>query len=725
MLVLAWGKPACGQGAARDSTTVVFELTKPIGDPKNFNWFLKGVPRDQGAHQAMWEPLFLFNYNTGELEPWLAAEPMKPKEPPANPTEKFKEWILKLRPNVEWSDSTVAHPQRFTAADVKFTADLVLGKTGKNFEPKGPNASEALAFISQVEDVTAIDDVTVDFKLKNSNPRFPLETFGATNFSSFLIMPKHIWEGKDPATFKFYPPIGTGPYVLETVDNTHATWKRNDDWWGAKPFHGNILRPLPEPMRLTWLVENGPGFSMTDLIANKIDAAAIPYSLADFIDAAGKNPKIVGWSSLPMAWNYPCARQIEINTKSPTNPALANAKIRRAFSLLIDRAKLAHDAYGDTTRPSATMFADYGAMKPFIDAISPGNRLSPNADLAAADTLLVGEGYAKDPVDHFYKKAGTNLGAKLLVDPSNSSDMEAAKTIASQLSAVGVKIDVNPDTPPGVKIEHKTLFGHNIPTGDYEMVYSYLSCGSVGEPFTSMNRYTATYIAPIGYGSPALNNTGRWDTQGEKTYSDIVTDLGKKAVGDASIPAQVAQAYKYLNNEMPFIPIVQSPTIVNLNGTYWAGIVPFNTTYWAGWPSVGGDNVPMTSWASTMRTIHELTTSKCVRFFRPIPAEMNGMKFEVDGGVKMVPDFLGQIGLTSHPITISFGQNDRPLAFSLQAKATGKKATVIGVSDTGATQFSNNPPVSEAGMVFSTTAARQLKLSGDPEVVLSKVCFAD
>jgi peptide/nickel transport system substrate-binding protein len=40
-----------------------------------FKWFFKGVLREQGTQQAMYEPLFLFNYDVGDLEPWLAAEP--------------------------------------------------------------------------------------------------------------------------------------------------------------------------------------------------------------------------------------------------------------------------------------------------------------------------------------------------------------------------------------------------------------------------------------------------------------------------------------------------------------------------------------------------------------------------------------------------------------------------------------------------------------------------
>ncbi|MEO1398078.1 MAG: ABC transporter substrate-binding protein, partial [Pseudomonadota bacterium] len=63
---------ALAQDVAREDT-VIFDLDRTIKDPENFNWFTPGTKRMHGAHQAMWEPLFILNYGTGELDPWLAS----------------------------------------------------------------------------------------------------------------------------------------------------------------------------------------------------------------------------------------------------------------------------------------------------------------------------------------------------------------------------------------------------------------------------------------------------------------------------------------------------------------------------------------------------------------------------------------------------------------------------------------------------------------------------
>ena len=48
---------------------MIFDLDRIIRDPENFNWFTPGTTRINGAHQMMWEPLFILYYGTGELDP--------------------------------------------------------------------------------------------------------------------------------------------------------------------------------------------------------------------------------------------------------------------------------------------------------------------------------------------------------------------------------------------------------------------------------------------------------------------------------------------------------------------------------------------------------------------------------------------------------------------------------------------------------------------------------
>ena len=89
-----------------------------------------------------------------------------------------------------------------------------------------------------------------------------------------------------------------------------------------------------------------------------------------------------------------------------------------------------------------------------------------------------------------------------------------------------------------------------------------------------MGRYTGKDVVPVGERSPGFNNTARWDSEGAAAYSAIVDQMAGMALGDPAIPGMVAEAYQYLDAEMPFIPLVQS-----------AKLLLMNTTYWTGWPT--------------------------------------------------------------------------------------------------------------------------------------------
>jgi len=391
----------------------IFELAHSIQDPANFNWFFSESTRDDGAQQAMWEPLFLLDCNTGKFEPWLALDLV-----PDEKDKDHKTWKLTLRDGVEWSDS--AGPgkpgyQPFTAADVIFTVQMAIAQiTDKTGQGLDLPALEAVTLRAQVADVKqgtkpdgTSDPLAVIFTLKAPNPRFKLENFGGAPFGSFLIMPKHIWDEKDKNGKKigeyekasqFRPaPIGTGPYVFSSYDtkSKRMIWTRNDKWWGSRVAKAEGWpKKLPEPLQLIWQVVNNVSDSKKMLLTDDLDAAR-EYSLNDLKDAK-QNAKVIGWDAASdLAWNDPCALQLDVNTRFVRDPQKPkewtpwqDRNLRQALSLLIDRKNLTYSAYGDTTIPSRTLFTEYGSMKQYIDAVPGKLGLSPTADPAGADSLL-------------------------------------------------------------------------------------------------------------------------------------------------------------------------------------------------------------------------------------------------------------------------------------------------------------------------------------------------
>ena len=542
--------------------TVVFDLDRTIGDPDNFNPFTPGTKREHGAHQTMWEPLFILNYQSGELEPWLAES--------VEPNEAFDEWTLVLKEGVTWSDG-----EAFDADDVVFTLEMV--RAGEELLDR-----EASAIRSQVASVEKVDARTVAMVLNAPNPRFAIENFGVRIVTSLLIMPEHVWAGEDPATFAFDPPIGTGPYTLVSAATDRAVWARDDDWWGA----ATGFRELPEPRRIVFL-ETGDEESRAQLmVGNELDAAQ-NVTIGTFEAIRAQNPNVIAWvDGYPYAAADPCARQIEFNT---TVEPWSNPVLRRAVAHIVDREQIVNIAYEGTTAPSSTMFAAYGPMAPFIDAVvDAGYGLPASADVEAGRALLEEAGYARG-ADGYYAKDGEVLTANIHVNSASTEYVTTVDVVVEQLNRAGIRTT-------SIPVGNGVFWGETLPLGHYEMSYSWLSCGSVNEPWSSMSRYTVDSVVPVGEAAPGFDNTGRWDSDAAASYSAIVDEMGTLAPEDPAVPGMTAEAYAYLDAEMPFIPLVQA-----------AKLLPFNTTYWTGWPTRENDyNHPFFWWNSAHQIVHAL-----------------------------------------------------------------------------------------------------------------------
>ncbi len=564
-LALAFGAQA--QDVARENT-VIFDLDRTIADPENFNWMTDGtgIRRMHGAHQAMWEPLFILNYNTGELEGWLGTEAVSDDDGDV--------WTISLREGVTWSDG-----EAFNADDVVFTVNMAL-------ENEELTAREVATLRGQVASVEKIDDLTVQFTLNAPNPRFAVENFCVRIFGSFLIMPEPVWAAaEDPATFTFFPPIGTGPYVYQSSASNRAIWDRAETWWGAETG----FMDMPEPERVIFLESGGEESRAQLMIAGELDAAQ-NLSVGTFEAIQAQNPDAMAWySDYPYAVADPCARQMEVNT---TIAPWDNANMRRAVSMIIDREQIVNIAAEGATTASRTMFADYGSMRPFIDAvIEAGHGISPTADVEGAQALIEAEGWTRD--GDYYTRDGETLAVEIHVNSASTEYTRTIDMVVEQLQRAG--IDAR-----SVPVENGVFWGEVLPFGAYTMSYSWLSCGSVNEPWASMGRYAVADVVPVGERSPGFNNTARWDGAGAEAYSAIVDQMEGMALGDPAVPGMVAEAYQYLDAEMPFIPLVQA-----------FKLMPFATTYWEGWPSADNYyNHPFFHWNSGHQIIHSLTRAQ-------------------------------------------------------------------------------------------------------------------
>ena len=548
--------------------TVIFDAYGKMANPRNFNWMVPGTSRSQGMHQTVWEPLFILNYETTQIEPFLGRS--------FTSNDNMDIWTLKIRKDVTWADGEV-----FDADDIIFTIDTLL-KDGTKTLAEAANMQQWIA------DIKKIDDSTVQFGLKSPNPRFQLDYFSVRVWGNVVILPEHIWKDKDPFTFDFYDPskgwpFGTGPYQLVNANENEFVYDRRDDWWGAKAD----FQDLPVPKRLIWIV-TGVEENRSLLVADSQLDSVGGITLGAFEAIQAINRNVIAWKNrMPFVWLDPCPRQMSLNhTIEPWN----SPDMRKALSLIIDRQQIVEIAYEGTSIPSKTIFVEYAGMEPYISVIK-NLWIDSTADVKSGQMLIETNGWRIN-ADGFYQKNGKLLSINIQTHEAGIELRRVADVIVEQLRIAGVHATT--------RAIAGSTWNDNKAFGNFEAVIDWDACGSVNEPWITMNRYTTQFYRTIDERVPSLNNFVRWTGPKAETYSQIVSQIGILPLGDPTIDPLFAEAMEIYMSEQVTIPLTQA-----------VQLVPFDTTYWVGWPTARNNFIqPATWWMSAHRIIHHLRKAK-------------------------------------------------------------------------------------------------------------------
>jgi peptide/nickel transport system substrate-binding protein len=546
--------------------TVIWDLdTGKVENPDVWNPFLAESRREKGFHQAMVEPVFILNYETGAIEPWLG-EMMTSNQ-------SLDVWTLTLRDGVTWSDG-----EAFDADDVVFTVQSMLDN---------PELDKYFGVTEWLESVEKVDDLTVRFTLTGPNPRFQVDYFSVKFWGSFPIVPEHIWSQQDDLlSFKNYDPekgwpVFTGPYKVENVSNTTFVYVRDDNWWGAQ----SGFKPLPTPEKLIWIANESEQDRIAMAAANQLDSLG-DITLEGFESLRAQNANVIAWfDGLPYSWMDPCSRLLSLNnTVEPWD----DKEMRWAINYAIDREVIVERAYQGTTFPSKHFFPAYPPLNRYVQLMEDEGLyqeypLTTN-DPQEAMQIIESKGWVQG-ADGFYERDGEPLSLEIQVLEEFVEKQEVAQVLAHHLQAVGIQTTVS-------SLNNST-WTENLELGEYEAIIDWEACGSVHEPWASMDRYHARWVQPVGEPATGRNNHVRWEND---AYSDLVDQIGSLPLGDPEIDTLFVEAMESWLDELPFIPITQAKKLI-----------PFDTTYWTGWPTTDNNYVhPPSWWQSTHMIIHNL-----------------------------------------------------------------------------------------------------------------------
>jgi peptide/nickel transport system substrate-binding protein len=304
-----------------------------------------------------------------------------------------------LRHGVVWEDGTP-----LTSRDVVFTYRAVMN-------PR--DAIPSRYGYDRISLVRAPDPYTV--VVTTRTPYSPIVSNFLGGDSSYPILPAHLLA--QYASLNRVPfngaPIGSGPYRFgRWVHGDRVTLMANPSYFGGRPGIDRIdLRFVSDPSTI-----------VNQLSTGEIDATffADPANIATLRQIPNRRILVT-----PVPFGY----SLDFNL---TDPAIGDAKVRRAFAFAIDRPTAVRKAF------HGIYDASTGMRALFNWAFDPRAGNVPYAPQAAA-ALLTSDGWITG-ADGIRSKMGHRLTIRLIDYTGIEGEDELATIIAAQERAVGIDV---------------------------------------------------------------------------------------------------------------------------------------------------------------------------------------------------------------------------------------------------------------------------------------------
>jgi len=533
----------------------------------NFNPYAGVLLHQRNSlHYTINEALFYTNHNTNEIIPWLATGWAQSAD--------HREVTVTLRDGVKWSDG-----EAFDADDVAFTFELL--------KATAPDLVFSSAIKEWVDSVTVVDPLTVKIKLTKPGPRWPQDFLATGQSTRFVVLPKHIWEGKDPKTFGFFDlakgwPVGTGPYRLVKSDANSLIFDRRGSWWAVDR---GVAKAMPRVERVIYVPATEQAVPQL-FASNQIDIGRSIQPGA-FEAIRVQNPGLKAWNEAGPVWGAAdgCTFAIRFNLQ---RPPYDDPRVRRAIAVAIDRDQLVDLALEGSVETAALPLSSYGGVtayvakvKDLIDPVAMGR-----TDTAMTARLLAEAGF-KRPAGGFWTKPD---GSPWQLDLSTAQGDPQGPVLVQQLRSAGFDVINN--------AQQRTALNDAATTGNFEMTHG-THCGSLYDPWQTLEHFHSKYSAAPGAKVANLRAVTRYQNP---EYDALIDQM------EAMVPSPDNPAYMNLVRKAFAIYIRDLPEISLAEEMH---TLPFNATYWTGYPSAKDPYVaPYIPWEGLALVIHRLQPTR-------------------------------------------------------------------------------------------------------------------
>ena len=320
----------------------------------------------------VWEPLITMD---------AAGQPVGKLAKSWEMSDDAKTWTFHLQEGVKFHDG-----EAFNADAVLYNFDRMRSEV----KPSGFYSLNIDSFYPNLDQVTKVDDYTVQLTFTEASPTL---LFTMTNFGSAMYSPKCFDENYN------YTGIaqGTGPFkITENVKDQYVLLERNEDYWGEKAAAKTIrVMTIPDVNTRFSAMKSGE-------IMGVIDLKAITPALA--VELVKDDQFAITTTNSTMI-DFLCLN----GTKAPFD----DVRMRKAFSLLVDRNAIADHIY-------------LGYASPTSNILNFPVEYDPEQAKALAKEVL----------------GDQRVSVKYLVQQDNTEQKAEAELIAAILPEIGVDVTI-------------------------------------------------------------------------------------------------------------------------------------------------------------------------------------------------------------------------------------------------------------------------------------------
>ena len=358
-------------------------------------------------------------------------------------TEDAATWTYTIQDGMTWSDG-----EPVTAEDILFTLQYDQANGSANFEAQ--TGEDGKVTEAKYTGYTLSDDkMSISLTLASPNVR------ELSNMTSFRVMPKHVYEGKNTVT-EVEGRITCGPYVLESFNKEAGTITfAVNEYYPQKPNVEKIVYQL---------------FGNEDTMYLALQQGDIDMVWAYSTGVAGTYQDVLSTDTNVSLVNVAAANAPAVLAFNNAKGLFSDENLRQAVSYALN--------YEEFKTYFGSAYAEI-PNRGFVPSTTVGytDTEKLTTDTAKADEYMKAAGYTEKNADGFYVNAdGAAAAFTLTVNAAKETHVGYAEMIKTQLEAFGIQVDLDAVDKDAYNAKTSNKFSENNITME-AAIYGYTAAG--------------------------------------------------------------------------------------------------------------------------------------------------------------------------------------------------------------------------------------------------------